>query len=207
MKKSNITIFSKTDNLRLYIIEHTLHIETLISEAIGALLGIEYNNSKSFGFGSSSLSFNQKVQIIQDIEGLESEMTKKLTCLMNIRNKFAHVQEIESFDNLFDLTSNGSEIKKQLVKWYTLDEKEDNDEEYKYRFFKLAEEITQMLFMLQVTTKTKNGVQEVEKQFQAGNLQSYMEVISEMENSEEIKERVMQRTAEKLSQLDIYKKS
>jgi len=81
-KKVDIKVFSKTDNIRLYVIEHTLHIETLISEAIGSLLGVDYKESKSFGFGSSALSFSQKVQIVQDIKGLESEMAKKLTCLI-----------------------------------------------------------------------------------------------------------------------------
>ena len=113
-EKTNIHIFSQTENVRLYVIEHTLHIETLISEAIGSLLGVDYENSKSFGFGSSALSFSQKVQIVQDIKGLESEMTKKLTCLMNIRNKFAHVQIVDSFDKLFEVAKNGNQIKNQL---------------------------------------------------------------------------------------------
>ena len=86
-EKSDIKIFSKTDNIRLYVIEHTLHIETLMSEAIGSLLGVDYKESKSFGFGSSAFSFSQKAQIIQDIKGLESVMTKKLACLM----KAAHL--------------------------------------------------------------------------------------------------------------------
>jgi hypothetical protein len=206
MKMTDIQIFSKTNNLRLYIIEHTLHIETLVSEAIEHLLGIEYKTSKSFGYGSSALSFNQKIQIIQDINGLESDMTKKLNCLMNIRNKFAHVQEIDSFDALFELTNVGKEIQKQLVKWYSLESKKEEDDEYKFRFFKLAEEITQMLFMLQVETRSKKAVLDIEKQFIESNLKSYEEVISKFPNAEKIQTEVLEKTKEKLPNLNIEQK-
>ncbi|UHO37097.1 hypothetical protein H5J24_15190 [Chryseobacterium capnotolerans] len=206
MKETDIQVFSKTDNLRLYIIEHTLHIETLVSEAIEHLLGIDYKTSKSFGYGSSALSFNQKIQIIQDIKGIESEMTKKLSCLMNIRNKFAHLQEIDSFENLFTLTSVGKEIEKQLVKWYSLDEMKVSDDEHKFRFFKLAEEITYMLILLQVETRTKNRVLEIEREFTEGNLKSYVEVVSGLENASEIQSKVFAKTSEKLPHLKIDRK-
>lgn len=64
MKETDIQVFSKSDNLRLYIIEHTLHIEILVSEAIEHLLCIDYKTSKPFGYGSSALSFNQKYLVI-----------------------------------------------------------------------------------------------------------------------------------------------
>ena len=205
-KKIDIKVFSKTDNIRLYVIEHTLHIETLISEAIGSLLGVDYKESKSFGFGSSALSFSQKVQIVQDIKGLESEMAKKLTCLMNIRNKFAHVQEVDSFDKLFEIASNGTQIKNQLDKWYTLEGKNDEDENYKFLFFKLAEEITIMLFEFQVTERTTKNVLQAEKDFQKSQLESFKEVMLESDNPEAINEEVLRRTIKKVPHLRIEKK-
>ena len=70
-KNKNLYEFSKQENLRFYIIEHTIEIEELISETLGKILGINYLESKSFGFKSSSFSFNQKAQIIQDLRGME----------------------------------------------------------------------------------------------------------------------------------------
>jgi len=205
-KKVDIKVFSKTDNIRLYVIEHTLHIETLISEAIGSLLGVDYKESKSFGFGSSALSFSQKVQIVQDIKGLESEMAKKLTCLMNIRNKFAHVQEVDSFDKLFEIASNGTQIKNQLDKWYSLEEKKEEDENYKFLFFKLAEEITIMLVELQVKERTTKSVLQAENDFQKSQLESFKEIMLESDNPEAINEEVLRRTVKKVPHLRIEKK-
>ena len=203
-EKSDIKIFSKTDNIRLYVIEHTLHIETLMSEAIGSLLGVDYK--ESFGFGSSAFSFSQKAQIIQDIKGLESVMTKKLACLMNIRNKFAHVQEVDSFDKLFKIASNGTQIKNQLEKWYNLESKNEDDEKYKFLFFKLAEEITKMLWDLQVKEELEKSVLQAERDFQKGQLESFKEVMFESENPEAINEEVLKRTIKKVPLLKIEKK-
>jgi hypothetical protein len=204
--KVDIKVFSQSDNIRLYIIEHSLHIETLIAEAIGSLLGINYKKSKSFGFSSSSLSFNQKILIVQDIKGIESEMAKKLTCLMNIRNKFAHVQEINSFESLFEIASNGTQIKNQIESWYNLEDKNEDDDVYKFLFFKLAEEITQMLMLLQVKERLSKSVLKMEKEYVESNLQSYREVISEKKNSQQINDEVFKRTIEKLPHLSIQKK-
>jgi hypothetical protein len=204
--KTDIRVLSKTDNIRLYIIEHTLHIETLISEAIGSLLGIDYKESKSFGFGSSSLSFRQKTHIIQDIKGLESEMAKKLTCLMNIRNKFAHVQEVDSFEKLFEIANNGTQIKNQLEKWYELDDKSDEDEIYKFLFFKLAEEITKMLWELQVRERSTKAILQAENDFRKSQLESFKEIMAESDNPEQINEDVLNRTIKKVPHLQVDRK-
>lgn len=76
---SEINIISKAIDLRLYIIENALHVEEFISWTLGHLLNIDWKNSKSFGYGSTALSFNQKVQIVQDINGLSSDQIIKLT--------------------------------------------------------------------------------------------------------------------------------
>ena len=205
-EKTNIQILSKTDNLRLYIIEHTLHIETLISEAIGSLLNINYESSKSFGFSSSSLSFSQKTHIIQDIKGLESEMAKKLNVLMNIRNKFAHVQVIDSFDKFFEIASNGQQIKNRLEKWYSLENKKEEDEKYKFLFFLLSEEITHMLWKLRVDDTLEKNVLLIEKDIEKSQLESFKEIMDESENPEEIKAEVLKRTIKKVPHLRVESK-
>lgn len=204
-KKNNIQVLSKTDNLRLYIIEHTLSIETLISETIGSFLNVDYKSSKSFGFSSSSLSFNQKTQIIQDIKGLDSVMALKLTYLMNIRNKFVHVQEVDSFEKFFEIAKNGNEIKKKLERWYSLESKKENDDKYKFSFYKLCEEITTMLWDLQVQDRTEKSKLQAKTVFQTAQLESFKEIITESQNSKEINSKVLKKTIKKVPFLGIKK--
>ena len=139
----NINTISKAENLRLYILEHTILIEEQISSALGQMLSINWQNSKSFGFGSTSLSFNQKVQIIQDIQGFEKIEIQKLSDVMSIRNKFAHVKSIETFADFFQTGGNGKIVKNNLDKWYGefIVESEDEEAKYKRYFFLLATEI------------------------------------------------------------------
>ena len=133
-------------------------------------------------------------------------MAKKLACLMNIRNKFAHVQEVDSFESLFEKASNGTQIKNQLDNWYSIENKKDEDETYKYRFFCLAEEITIMLTMLQIEKRLEKSVLKLEKDFQKGHLESYREVVAKSEDGEKLTAEVFEMTKKKLPQIDIYKK-
>ncbi|MGN7722285.1 hypothetical protein [Chitinophaga sp. 22620] len=111
-------IASVNRDLRLCIIENSIFVEELASRVLGNILNIDWKTSRSFGHASTSLSFFQKLQLIQDIKGIEKDELKKLTCLANIRNKFAHVSEINCFKKLFSESSVGKEIQKCFLNWY-----------------------------------------------------------------------------------------
>ncbi|WP_111710116.1 hypothetical protein [Lutibacter citreus] len=136
-KHSYIYKNSNAENLRLYIIELTLQIEKTTSQVLGDFLNIDWKNSNSLGHKSVALSFNQKIQLIQDIKGLNKNDRKMFTDLMTIRNKFAHIDEIRTFKDFFNLGSNGTSVKKNLDNWYSKKyyNPENNDEEFKYRVF------------------------------------------------------------------------
>jgi hypothetical protein len=185
-KKTDIQILSQTDNLRLYVIEHTIHIEMLISELIADLLNINLETSKSIGFSSAAISFSKKVQVLQDFNGIDPKLKNKLTCLMNIRNKFAHVQYVDSFENLFQKTANGEDLKKELDKWYSLEEKDDNDEEYKYKFFKLSEELTKLLFSLRINAKIERSKYDTERELKDNYLTLLKEEVLKLENGNDL---------------------
>ncbi|MEO9884272.1 MAG: hypothetical protein ABJR05_11355 [Balneola sp.] len=106
----------KSVNTRPLIIESTVWVEEVVSKTLGELIGIDWKKSKSFGYGSSSLSFHQKIQIIQDLNGINKETKKKFTYLLNIRNKFVHVREVYTFSDFFSNSGNGSEIKRNFKK-------------------------------------------------------------------------------------------
>jgi len=135
-KFSYLNNISKADNLRLYILEHTLQIEETTSKTLGFILDIDWEKSKSFGYSSVAFSFNQKIQIIHDLKVLDNTDKQKLTVLITIRNKFAHVKSINTFNDLFNIESSGKEVKKNLDKWYS--DKSDfgiTDDEFRYKVF------------------------------------------------------------------------
>ena len=118
-------------NKRYIVLELTVQIEEIISKTLGLILNIDWIESESLGYKSSALSFNQKVRIIQDIKGLDNEIVKKFDTLMYIRNKFAHVKEINSFESLFLVSNNALDIKKKLHKWYSKEDDNFESEEDK----------------------------------------------------------------------------
>ena len=146
----DINIISKSEDLRLYILEHTILVEENISICLGKILNIDWKNSKSFGFSSTALSFNQKVQIIQDTQGLEKIEVQKLADFMSIRNKFAHVRSIATFEDFFNVGANGQNVKKNLAKWYNSETKLEFDStelKFKNYFFLLAIEVILIIWM------------------------------------------------------------
>lgn len=150
-KSENQNMSLTTQSTRLYVIETTIYIEELISETLGFLLGFDSKTSNSLGTKSTSLSFNQKVTIIQDMKNVESIMIQKMNCLMQIRNKFAHVSNAADFEGLFENVSNGKSIRKELVKWYgetkVIEDYSNQD------FIKLFDELTDdvISFLCQIT--------------------------------------------------------
>jgi len=136
-------------NQRLLIIEISIVVEELVSSTLGTFLDIDWKTSETLGSKSSALSFNQKVQIIQDLKTVDKTMINKLNCLMMIRNKFAHVGEIKSLEKLFTTTSNGIEIKKNLLKWYPNIKEESNiPNDYFIYFEKLVGDIIDFLIKI-----------------------------------------------------------
>ncbi|MDA9316539.1 hypothetical protein N9Q58_01345 [Polaribacter sp.] len=154
MEEPIFKVVSNHKNLRLCIIENCIFIEETISKVLGKVLNIDWKESKSFGFSSSALGFNQKVYLIMDIKGLKSKELKKLTTLMNIRNKFAHLSGIKTFDDLFSKTKIGKEVKNNFHTWY-FDEKglsdipkKNHEKILRYCFYLLVHNISEILLKI-----------------------------------------------------------
>lgn len=201
MKNDKLKIRLTHENLRLCVIENSIFIEELISDVIGSILDINWKESKSFGFESSALSFNQKIQIIKDIKGIDKEDLKKLECITNIRNKFAHVSQIKTFEDLFTKSKIGKEIKSGFLKWF-FDEKgisdiPPNKHELVYRlcFYLLIDKVVDILLKVYGDHMFEIGKKEGEKEFndkfkqrlidylktQQGGLKAINETISKLE--------------------------
>lgn len=135
---------------RFFVIEQAVMIEEMLSFTICKILGIDEKVSKSFGYGSEALGFNQKVILIQDKKGISKEIKMKFDVLMHIRNKFAHLKSVDSFEKFFGLSKGCMNVKKNLDKWYLkIDEKFENTEiQYKSYYYNLTTELFYYLFNL-----------------------------------------------------------
>lgn len=144
---------------RYAVIELSVLIEEMASILIGQILDINWRESKSFGFSSSALSFNNKITLIKDFKNLNKEDVKKLSRLMEIRNKFAHVREVSSFEKLFLQGALGKEIKKTLIGWYAddLDVIESEEKYYNDMFLKLANDVIELFNKLMIESAYERG--------------------------------------------------
>jgi len=192
LTKRKFTVRSKNKNLRLCILENSIYIEELISMTIGNLLGIDWENSKSFGFSSSSMSFNHKIQIIKDIKGIEKDMIKKFTCLLNIRNKFAHVYSITCFMSLYSLSKNGKEIENLLKKSYPNEHPDDSEKENRYYFYFLVDEIIEFLHELSQQHSYEIGFKRGRNRAQEAFLFALIDEVRLLEHGDDIIKRAEQ---------------
>ncbi len=157
-------------NTRSFVIESTILIDEFLSFVICEILKIDTNITKSFGHGSTALSFNQKVQLFSDIKIVTAEEKKKFVKLLEIRNKFAHVSSIDSFTNLFKLEI-GQEVLRDFKKWYNVnDEKETT---YLLCFSLLCKELNYTIQMVYEKHMYQVGCEK-------GNADSYKELLDNM---------------------------
>lgn len=191
MSENKLKIVSAEKNLRLCIIENSIFIEELISKVLGTILNIDWKESKSFGFANTSLSFNQKTHIVLDIKGIAKEDLKKLTALMNIRNKFAHVSHVKSFDDLFTKTKVGTQIKNSFHNWY-LDQKRDSDipevnheNIYRVCFYLLVQDIVELLLKISDEHMFNLGYSGGKKETQKTLINEMIESLKRLEGGKE----------------------
>lgn len=85
------------------VIEKGVSLEAGISSLIGMLLDIDVENSLSLGSKSSSLSLNAKVSLLSDLKFVPKEIIWQFQTFAEIRNKFAHLQSVNSFIKCVEL--------------------------------------------------------------------------------------------------------
>lgn len=189
----NQNVSLSTLSTRLYVVETTIYIEELISETLGLLLGFDSKISSSLGSKSTSLGFNQKVTIIQDMKNVDNIMIQKMNCLMQIRNKFAHVSNVSDFDGLFEHTSNGKSIRKDLVKWYGKSKKTEDysNQDFIKLFNDLANEIISYLFQITGDYFYDLGVEEGKGNFRIKLLDGLIKEILQLEGGRAFVNKVM----------------
>lgn len=85
------------------VIEKGVSLEAGISGLIGMLLDIDVETSLSLGSKNTSLSFNAKVNLLSDLKFVPKEIIWQFQTFAEIRNKFAHLQSVDSFVKCFEI--------------------------------------------------------------------------------------------------------
>jgi len=90
---------------RGYVIEKGVSLEAGISALIGLLLDIDVDKSLSLGSKNTALSLNSKVNLLSDLKFVPKDIIWQFQTFAEIRNKFAHLQYVDSFVKCFEILS------------------------------------------------------------------------------------------------------
>jgi hypothetical protein len=128
---------------RAFVVEMSVKIEHILNLIIAQLLGVKSDETRSFGNSSQALSFNAKANLLLDLNYLNKEQIDKFQIFMEVRNKFAHIYAIDTFEKCFALTNNYNKLKKL----FGIDEegKEGLEKDMEYMFITLSLDIANTL--------------------------------------------------------------
>jgi hypothetical protein len=94
--------------LRSRILEYSLFVENLINNLLRMNLGIYDEKIKTRLFSNKGkISFQNKIDLLFDIEVLSKDENSEFELLMIVRNKFMHDIECDSFHTLLNQLDNG----------------------------------------------------------------------------------------------------
>jgi hypothetical protein len=118
--------------LRSEILDIALNLEQNVNSLLLVLLSIENPQRKAITNKSGNLSFKNKIDLLFDLDVLNSDEHKKLLLLMEFRNQFLHNIECSSFENAVKLL--GADKEKKLLKFDDADDNQDKELRYKCAF-------------------------------------------------------------------------
>ena len=178
-------------NTRLFIIEKSILLEQLSSMTIAELLEIpDWENSKMLGNQSSGFSFNQKINFFIDLNNLEKDLKNKFIALQEIRNKFAHVLKVDSFQNYKNFSKNSEQHCKNLEKWYLskVENFNENDElKFKCLFDELFKELAEYTIKLAIQHAENKGSSQGNKTFNEDYMEELEKIVLQLTSGKELK--------------------
>ena len=110
-----------SDKIKLKILKYSLRLEKSASHSLAFIIDIENpKNSKSFGNKSTSLSFNQKLNLLLDSDSIDKKAKEKMEIFMEVRNQFMHNLDIDSFIDAFkSLDGRENRLKKLYPSYFS----------------------------------------------------------------------------------------
>ena len=202
IQNSELTI--ENTNTRLFVLERSIILEQLSSMTIAELLEIpEWENSKMLGIQSSAFSFNQKINFFIDLSDLDKTLKTKFEVLQEIRNKFAHILKVNSFENYKKLSKNCEANCKKLEKWYldTIEEFKGNNElKFKLLFNELYRELSEYTIQTTIKFAEKKGHAAGRLSFIKDYMEELEKIVLQLPNGDELKNFALDKVNEKNAQ-------
>jgi hypothetical protein len=96
---------------RALVMELSVKQEHAVNLILAKLLGIKAEESRSFGTSNQALSFNAKANLLLDLRQLDKLQREKFQIFMEVRNKFAHLNSIDTFEKCFSILGNYKRLK------------------------------------------------------------------------------------------------
>ena len=167
--------------VRSRILEYSLFIEGAINDLLLLNLGIYNEKEKTRLFSNKGkLTFQNKIDLLFDIEVLSKEENSEFELLMSIRNKFLHDIDCSSFKSLLQQLDNGivNRFKKFLEEGQSISD-EEACKSACYKIFKTNLGTIKKKIQLNKAAKEKKN-----KLFQVQNEQIiyYIDFISDLLN-------------------------
>lgn len=167
--------------LRSRILEYSLFIEKLINDLVLLNLGIYDEKEKTRLFGNKGkISFQNKVDLLYDIEVLSKEENSEFELLMIVRNKFMHDIECDSFQTLLIQLDKGivNRFKKFLEEGQSISD-EEACRKASYRLFqKNIETIKEIIRKNTFSRKLKSNLVQV----QNNQILFYIDIVQDLLN-------------------------
>ena len=139
-------------DIRKRILVTSLTLEALTSVFLGGLLGIDLPNSKTLGNTSSSLSFNEKIDLLIDIGALDTKTKNKFQTFMEVRNQFMHNLNASSYEKCFSYLTGKDSF---MLKNYPQAEDLSREEKLKNAVHQLSSDIIKITNGLEQKLKEK----------------------------------------------------
>jgi len=167
--------------LRSRILEYSLFIEKVINDLVLLNLGIYDEKIKTRLFGNKGkISFQNKIDLLYDIEVLSKEENSEFELLMIVRNKFMHDIECDSFQTLLNQLDKGivNRFKKFLEEGQSISD-EEACRKASYRLFqKNIETIKNKIELNKIAKNKKHELFQVQNE----RIIYYMDAIHELLN-------------------------
>lgn len=132
-----------------------LNLEQNVNSLLLNLLSIENPRRKAITNKSGNLSFRNKIDLLFDLDVLNSEEHKKLLLLMEFRNQFLHNIDCNSF--VYAVKLLGVDKKNKLLKFDNKNSKQDIELRYKSSFRNLYIESLKI-----ISEKLENKIKQIE---------------------------------------------
>ncbi|CAA7196266.1 hypothetical protein [Chryseobacterium potabilaquae] len=142
---------------RYLIVQYATMLEELCSLYLCELLQIDKKSSISFGYGSQSLSFNAKVNLITDLSKTDKKLKAKFILFAEIRNKFAHVFDVSSFKAFCSLGKDWEKKGKDLLNFYEIESIPNEEVHFTLAYILLYKELEKYITHLSFESAHNRG--------------------------------------------------